>query len=76
MHTAHLSIRSVRARAVDVPLSRPVRTAVGDVPTAPLVLLDVDTHEGVRGRSYIFGYTSRTLGALVRFITDIAPAFR
>lgn len=73
MHTAHLSIRSVRARAVDVPLSRPVRTAVGDVPTAPLVLLDVDTHEGVRGRSYIFGYTSRTLGALVRFITDIAP---
>lgn len=73
MSTGHPSIRSVRARAVDVPLSRPIRTAVGDVPTAPLVLVDIDTEEGVRGRSYVFGYTDRTLGALVRFITDIGP---
>ncbi|MCT9078673.1 enolase C-terminal domain-like protein [Streptomyces fulvoviolaceus] len=73
MESPHLTMRSVRARAVDVPLARPVRTAVGDVPTAPLVLIDVDTHEGIRGRSYLFGYTDRTLGALVRLISDIGP---
>ncbi|QKZ16033.1 enolase C-terminal domain-like protein [Streptomyces chartreusis] len=73
MNTPYLLIRSVQARAVDVPLSRPIRTAVGDIPTASLVLVDIDTHEGVRGRSYIFGYTDRALGALVRFITDIGP---
>ena len=68
-----LTIRSVLARAVDVPLSRPVRAAVGDVPTAPLVLIDVHTDQGVVGRSYIFGYTPKVLGALVRFIADITP---
>ncbi|WP_369037954.1 MULTISPECIES: enolase C-terminal domain-like protein [Streptomyces] len=73
MGNERLTVRSVRARAVNVPLARPVRTAVGDVPTAPLVLIDVDTHEGIHGRSYIFGYTDRTLGALVRLITDIGP---
>lgn len=73
MASGQLTVGSVRARAVNVPLARPVRTAVGDVPTAPLVLIDIDTHEGIPGRSYLFGYTDRTLGALVRLLTDLGP---
>jgi mandelate racemase len=41
-----LTIDSISARAVLVPMSRPLRTAAGDVPAAPLVLVDVHTNEG------------------------------
>ena len=52
-----LTIRSVTARAVDVPLARPIRTALGTIPSAPLVLIDVATDQDVIGRAYIFAYT-------------------
>ena len=42
-----------------------MRTAVGAIPSAPLVLIDLETREGVTGRAYIFGYTPVTLAALV-----------
>lgn len=66
-----LTIEDVRARAVIAPMKRPVRTAVGDVPAAPLVLIDVLTAEGVTGRSYIFGYTPLTLSPLVEIIAKL-----
>jgi mandelate racemase len=50
------TIRGVRARAVDVPISRPVKNAFGVIRSAPLVLIDVMTDQGLTGRSYIFGY--------------------
>lgn len=70
---AALSIREVKARAVLAPLRSPIRTAVGTIPSAPLVLIDVMTEEGVRGCAYIFGYVPATLRPLVRLIEDIAP---
>jgi mandelate racemase len=66
-----LTIRSITARAVVAPMKRPTRTAMGAVPAAPLVLIDVLTEEGVTGRSYIFGYTPLTLRALVSLIQEI-----
>lgn len=73
--TAHpqLTIRGIRARAVDAPLVHPIRTAVGEVPSAPLVLIDVATEEGVLGRSYLFAYTPVTLRALVSLLDDLEP---
>jgi mandelate racemase len=52
-----LTIVSNAARAVVVPMPRPLRTASGDVPAAPLVLVDVHTNEGIVGCSYAFAYT-------------------
>ena len=49
-----LTIREVRVRAVNVPLTEPVKTASGEILTAPLVLLDVLTEEGINGTSYVF----------------------
>src|SRR5487761_173162 len=66
-----LTIRTIAARAVDAPLARPIRTAVGTIPSAPLVLIDLATEEGVAGRSYIFGYTPLTLAPLARLVVDI-----
>jgi mandelate racemase len=67
-----LTIRSVTARAVIAPLERPIRTAVGTIPAAPLVLIDLTTEEGPVGRSYIFAYTPVALEPLVRFIEKLS----
>jgi mandelate racemase len=64
-------IRSVKARAVDAPISRPVKNAFGVIRSAPLVLIDVLTDQGVTGHSYIFAYTKLTLKPLVQLIEDI-----
>lgn len=66
-----LTIRAVTARAVDLPLERPMRTASGFLPTAPLVLVDVATEEGVTGSAYVFAYTPRALGPMVNFLANV-----
>jgi mandelate racemase len=64
-------IRSVKARAVVAPISRPVKNAFGVIEAAPLVLIDVVTDQGVTGHSYIFAYTKLTLAPLVHLIEEI-----
>ena len=59
-----LTIREIKARAVVAPLKRPVRTAVGTIPSAPLVLIDVLTEQGSAGRSYIFRLHRRPRSSL------------
>ena len=73
MTTDRLTIRGIRARAVDAPLARPIRTAVGTIPSAPLVLIDVETEQGVVGRAYVFAYMAFALAPLVRFLEALAP---
>ena len=50
MSSPALTIRSLAARAVAAPLARPLRTASGDVPVSPLLLIDVQSEEGPAGR--------------------------
>ena len=71
-----LTIRSLAARAVAAPLARPLRTASGDIPVSPLVLIDVASEEGPAGRAYIFGYTTLTLRALKSFLDDLGEVVR
>ena len=71
-----LTIREITARALVAPLKRPVRTAVGTIPSAPLVLIDVLTDQGSAGRSYIFAYTPAVLVPLVRLIDEIAQELK
>jgi mandelate racemase len=71
MSSATLSIRSVSARAIVAPISRPVKNAFGVIEAAPLVLIDVVTDQGVTGRSYIFAYARLTLRPLVLLIEEI-----
>jgi mandelate racemase len=69
--TSSLTIRSVRARPVLAPLPRPLRTASGAIPAAPLVLIDVETDQGITGRAYLFGYSQLTLKPLCVFLHDL-----
>jgi mandelate racemase len=71
MSASNLAIRSVKARAVIAPISRPVKNAFGVIEAAPLVLIDVATDQGITGRSYIFAYTKLTLKPLVHLIEQI-----
>jgi mandelate racemase len=70
---SELTINSISARAVVAPMPRPVRTASGDILAAPLVLVDVQTNEGIVGHSYAFAYTPLMLRSLVQCLRDVAP---
>jgi mandelate racemase len=72
MTVAPPTIRSLTARPVLAPLPRPLRTASGAIPAAPLLLLDVGTDQDVTGRAYVFGYTPMTLQPLRAFVDNLA----
>ena len=65
------AIRSVKARALVAPISRPVKNAFGVIEAEPLVLIDVATDQGVTGHAYLFGYSKLTLKPLVMLIEEI-----
>jgi mandelate racemase len=65
------AIRNVKARGLVVPIGRPVKTAFATIDAAPMVLIDVETDQGVSGRSYIFAYAPLTLKPLVHLIEEI-----
>jgi mandelate racemase len=56
MSTPRLTIRSLRTTAVEVPMARPLGTSARTIRSAPLLLLDLETEEGVTGRTYLFCY--------------------
>lgn len=76
MQTPRLTVRDVRARPVAVPLDPPLETAGGAIPTAPLVLVDVLTEEGVSGSGYVFCYTPAALQPTARLIVNLAELIK
>jgi mandelate racemase len=68
-----LTIRAIRARAIDLQIPKPVETASGVMRTAPLVLIDLVTGEGVTGVSYVRCYTPTALHPLAQLIANLEP---
>ena len=66
-----LTIRDLAIRSVVVPLKRPLVTRVVTSERAPLLLLDLQTEEGVTGRAYLFGYIPRGNAHLAGLLRDI-----
>lgn len=71
-----LTLRALRVRAVEVPLARPLITASGEIRTAPLVLVDLTTHEGVVGSSYVFAYQTAALRPLAVLLDSLGAALQ
>ena len=69
-------IAAVHARAVNVPLEYPVRTSVGVVATAPLVLIDLHASDGTVGRAYLFTYTPLALEATRQMVLALGEALK
>ena len=70
--STRLTLSGLRVRAVEVPVRPPLETASGTIGSAPLVLLDLLTEEGVTGRSYVFCYTPLALGPTARLVSNLA----
>jgi len=69
-----LTIRSIRARCVSVPMREPHRTASGTITESPLVLTDVLTEEGVEGHSYVFCYSALALRPVALLVRGLEAA--
>jgi mandelate racemase len=57
-----------------VPMRYALGTSAATVRTAPLLLVDLDTHEGIAGHAYQFCYRPAAAPAIVRFLDDIFEA--
>jgi len=68
--TPALTIRSLRTTAVDIPMARPLGTSARTMRTAPFLLIDLETHEGVTGRSYLFCYVAAALPAIAGILHE------
>jgi mandelate racemase len=71
---ANLHVRSIRAVPVMVPLTYVLGTSAGAVHSAPLLLLDLITEEGITGRAYQFCYTPAAAPALIALLDDMLAA--
>jgi mandelate racemase len=67
-----LTIRSVRTTAVHVPMKRALGTSARRMDIAPLVLIDVETGEGVTGRAYVFCYLPSATTAVAAIVGEAA----
>ena len=76
MTATTLTIHGIKARPVIAPMKRPIRTAIGTIPSAPLVLIDVFTDQGAIGRSYLFAYIPAALAPLVQLIDGMAAELK
>ena len=71
MNALQLTVRGIRARAVEVPMKLPLGTSAGTLRSAPLLLIDLETEEGVTGRSYLFCYLSTVAPAIAAVLGEI-----
>ena len=67
-----MRIRSIRARAVAAPMKRPLATSTGALTIAPLLLLDLDTDQGIVGRSYLFAIGKNALKPIAALVEAMA----
>ena len=59
-----------------MPMTYTLGTSAATVRTAPLLLVDLETHEGITGHAYQFCYTPAAAPAIIRFLDDIVDAVK
>ena len=74
MTTETLTYRSVKTRAVLVPLKRPVVSRVGLYTDWPLILIDLETSQGIVGRAYLEPYLAQSVRYIIPAIHDLVNA--
>ena len=76
MSTAPLALRSITATPVLVPMKRPLWTSVQALRAAPLLLIDLQTEEGIVGRSYLFCYLGAAAKGIAAIVDDLSTRWR
>ena len=72
MTSLTLTIRAVQTTAVHVPMKRALGTSARRMDIAPLVLIDLETEEGVTGRAYVFCYLPAATAAVEALVQEAA----
>jgi len=67
-----LTLRGVRTVAVEVPLRYVLGTSAATVRAAPLLLVDVETEQGIVGRTYIFCYRRSAARSIAGVLQEAA----
>ncbi len=66
-----LTVRAIRATPVEVPPNFVLGTSQGAFRQVPLLLIDLETEEGVTGRSYLFCYLRAAAPAIVSLLGEV-----
>ena len=66
-----LTIRAVRAMPVEVPLNFVLGTSQDTLRAVPLLLVDVETEEGVTGRAWLFCYVRAAAAAIASILGEV-----
>jgi len=67
-----LTFRRLVARPVLLTLPRPVVARIATIPHWPLILLDLETEEGIIGRAYLEPYVPKSMPYLVAMLNDMS----
>jgi mandelate racemase len=67
-----LTMRGVRTTPVLVPMTYALGTSAARLTQAPLLLIDLETEEGITGRTYLFGYSPAGARVIALLIEDAA----
>ena len=67
-----LTIRAIRSIGVEVPMTYALGTSRGVITKAPLLLIDLETEEGVTGRSYLWCYFPAAMPAIAKILEEVA----
>ncbi len=66
-----LTVRAIRATPVEVPLNFMLGTSQGALREVPLLLVDVETEQGVTGRSWVFCYLRAAAPAIMSLLGEV-----
>jgi len=76
MTQTKLTLKSLTARPVVHALERPIVARIATITDLPLILIDLETEEGVVGRSYLEPYTPKTMKYLVPALHDLGDMLK
>jgi mandelate racemase len=71
-----LTLRSITARPVLLKLERPIVARIATITDWPLILIDLQTEEGVIGRSYLEPYVPKAMRYLIPALEDLGELFK
>lgn len=72
MNAPRLTVHSIAATLVKVPMRRALGTSAMRIDQAPLLLVDLQTVEGIIGRAYLFCYVESAGAAATALLRDAA----
>ena len=76
MQHPSLTFKGIRARPILLKLKRPVVARIATIREWPVILIDLETEEGIVGRSYLEPYVPKAMKYLVPALHDLGEMLR